>query len=108
MSCRRAAGVSTNDEFGSGALPPRELRVGERDEQDPGRQTTRGRVRCQRRVAPRKVLVVEVDSGQIVRLEVCDAGTRFGADDLLGLNGRDVARSDELYGDGGQFLARNV
>ena len=65
----------------------------------------RGGVRRHRCVAPRKVLVVEIDRGQVIRLEVGDAGTRFGADDLLGLDGRDVARSDELYRDGRQILA---
>ena len=85
MSWRRAAGVSTNDGGWSGGLLPRELCVGERDEQDPGRQVMRGAVRRHRCVTPRKVLVVEIDRRQVIRLEVGDPGTRFGADDLLGL-----------------------
>ena len=68
----------------------------------------RGRVRRHRCVAPRKVFIVEIDRGQVIRLEVGDAGTRFRANDLLGLNGRDVARSDELYRNGRQILASKL
>ena len=58
-----------------------ELGVLEHDQHDPRRQAMRPAVGRERRIAPRKVLVVEVDRGEVVRLEVrdCPRAARCGS-----------------------------
>jgi hypothetical protein len=51
------------------------------------------RIRC---VAPGKVLVIAVDEGEIVGLEIGDPVARLCAHDLLLIDAQNVARSDEL------------
>ena len=51
-----------------------------------------------RRVAPRKILVVELDEGEVVRLEVGDPVARLGAHDVLRIDADHVARADQLEG----------
>ena len=57
-------------------------------------------VRRDGRVAPRKILVVEIDCREIVRLEIADPGTRLGTDNLARVDPGYVARTDKLHCDG--------
>jgi CheY-like chemotaxis protein len=54
----------------------------EDDQRDPRREPMCAVIGGKRRVAPRKVLVVEVDGGEVIGLEIAHARARFGADDL--------------------------
>ena len=59
----------------------------------PAANATRG-------VAPREVLVVELDERQVVRLEVRDPVPRLGAHERLEIEPDDVAGAVQLYGAG--------
>ena len=56
----------------------------------------RRRFRADRRIAPGKILVVELDEGQVVRLEIGDPVARLAADDVLRIDADDVAGADQL------------
>src|SRR5688500_6038598 len=43
-------------------------------------------------IAPREILVVKLDGGQIIRLEIGDPVARLGADDGAAFDAGDVAR----------------
>ncbi len=74
----------------------RELALGQDDERDPRPQPQARRVGRRGRVAPREVLVVELDRREVVGLEVRDPVARLGADDRAGVDAHDVARAVEL------------
>ena len=67
-----------------------------------------GGIRRERRVAPGKILVVEIDGGEVVRLEIGDAGPRLGANDLPALHSGHVARAHEIHRDRRKIGTRSV
>ena len=86
-------------------IAPREFVVLQHREHEPRREPMRGGIRRDRRVAPRKVLVVEIDGREIVRLEIAHASARLGADHLAGLYAHHVARSGKLHGERRRIVA---
>jgi hypothetical protein len=64
------------------------------DERDPRQELEA--LRRRGRVAPREILVVEVDGREVVRLEVGDPLTRLGAHDRKRVDASDVARAVKL------------
>ena len=64
------------------------------DERDPRQELES--LRRRGRVPPREILVVEVDGGEVVRLEVSDPMAWLGADDRQRVDAGDVPRAVEL------------
>ncbi|RSN20415.1 hypothetical protein DL990_40410 [Amycolatopsis sp. WAC 01416] len=75
-------------EFGRG--------LGQHDQREPRCQPFRRVVRFRGAVAPGEVLVIELDVGQEVRLEIGDARPRLGAGDGSRIDADDVTRPVEL------------
>ena len=93
---RRGIGDHDHRQAPGRRVGQRGLLVGEDDEGQPRQEPpVRG---GHRRVAPRQVGSVELDRGEVVRLDVGRARSRIGAHDLVGVETGDVGGPVELDG----------
>jgi len=75
-----------------------EFALGKDDERDPRAQAPFARVGARGRVAPRKILVVELDVREVVRLEVRNVVARLDAHDRAPVDADDVAGAENRHG----------
>jgi hypothetical protein len=95
-----ALDVDVRQRMVANVLPLGELSLGQDDEHDPRREAALGQVGPLGRVAPRPILVVELDGGEVIGLEVGDPVAGLGADDGPSLDAEDVAGAEERHAAG--------